>query len=926
MSKTISGDIKLGVSLETKSIKQSLQSIRKTVYEAFGGADAKGLEKQIKDTNRAIKQQEKNIEKVKQKLDELNSTDGTPKSITEMSKELQSLEKELKKTDAEFEKLSSEQTALASRKVDGLSMEQSLDSEQYARFQELDKMIIQNGQHTAELQDRISKLKAKISKLKANPNLTEEGKKYNAELKKATVELENQKRKLAELENQQSRTSDSSVRLGKSVSQFNKRLFSLTQSALIFSVVTKALTTLRQAFGKALMSNKQFANSVAQIKANLLTAFMPIYQIVLPALQALMNILAKVTAYIAQFISLITGKSVDASKKAANALYKQAAASGAAGGAAKDAAKETEKSTLAFDELNTISSGADTNTSSGGGGGGEAIKDLETSLGDGGELPPFLADLALTIKDVFFTWGDDMTAESITEKIITLAFSATGGILGFMVGGTKGAKIGIFLGAALSLLVNSVIFDHDGKLEATEIVKLIATLLNGICGAVIGFTLGGPVGAVIGLTISTGLGLLISEFMLDYGEKLTQVDILQLVVAGLTAIAGGILGFIVGGPAGMAIGIMAGAYLGLVLGDVTGDKDGNITKDTIWQLIKNLIAPLAGGVVGAVFGGPAGAAVGFVVGCILNLVFKQLEAEQWFTKEKWSTLWDDVRQWFSDGWKSITDWWSKTGICIWYKESVKPWFTKEKWVTLWNDVKQWFSDGWKSISDWWNDSAISQWFKSDGAIGKWFTWEAWQQLWADLCTWFGDGFGNIKTWMDENTFSKWFASDGVIGQWFTWDKWKTLFTKLKTAFNMGFKDAANAGIDMIERMVNRMIDLLNCIKFTVPDWVPGLGGKSWGINLDHIDLPHLAQGAVIPANREFLAVLGDQKRGTNIEAPADLIKQMVNEALEERGYSDNQTININFTGNLAQLARVLKPQLDKEATRKGVKLVKGGAY
>ena len=817
VSKTISGDIKLGVSLETKSIKQSLQSIRKTVYEAFGGADAKGLEKQIKDTNRAIKQQEKNIEKVKQKLDELNSTDGTPKSITEMSKELQSFEKELKKTDAEFEKLSSEQTALASRKVDGLSMEQSLDSEQYARFQELDKMIIQNGQHTAELQDRISKLKAKISKLKANPNLTEEGKKYNAELKKATVELENQKRKLAELENQQSRTSDSSVRLGKSVSQFNKRLFSLTQSALIFSVVTKALTTLRQAFGKALMSNKQFANSVAQIKANLLTAFMPIYQIVLPALQALMNILAKVTAYIAQFISLITGKSVDASKKAANALYKQAAASGAAGGAAKDAAKETEKSTLAFDELNTISSGADTDTSSGGGG-GEAIKDLETSIGDGGELPPFLSDLALTIKDVFFTWGEDMTAESITEKIITLAFSATGGILGFMVGGTKGAKIGIFLGAALSLLVNSVIFDHDGKLSASEILNLLSTLITAACGGIIGFKIGGAVGGV------------------------------------------------------------------------------------------------------------AGAAIGLVIGCLLTLAFKQLEADQWFTKEKWVTLWNDVKQWFSDGWKSISDWWSKTGICIWYKESVKPWFTKEKWVTLWNDVKQWFSDGWKSISDWWNDSAISQWFKSDGAIGKWFTWEAWQQLWAELCTWFSYGFGNIKTWVDENTFSKWFASDGVIGQWFTWGKWKTLFTKLKTAFNMGFKDAANAGIDMIERMVNRMIDLLNCIKYTAPDWVPGIGGKSWGINLDHVDLPHLAQGAVIPANREFLAVLGDQKHGTNIESPADLIKQMVNEALEERGYSDNQTININFTGNLAQLARVLKPQLDKEATRKGVKLVKGGAY
>ena len=46
-------------------------------------------------------------------------------------------------------------------------------------------------------------------------------------------------------------------------------------------------------------------------------------------------------------------------------------------------------------------------------------------------------------------------------------------------------------------------------------------------------------------------------------------------------------------------------------------------------------------------------------------------------------------------------------------------------------------------------------------------------------------------------------------------------------------------------------------------------------------LPHLAQGAVIPPNREFLAVLGDQKHGTNIEAPLDTIKQAVAEVLAQ---------------------------------------------
>lgn len=48
-----------------------------------------------------------------------------------------------------------------------------------------------------------------------------------------------------------------------------------------------------------------------------------------------------------------------------------------------------------------------------------------------------------------------------------------------------------------------------------------------------------------------------------------------------------------------------------------------------------------------------------------------------------------------------------------------------------------------------------------------------------------------------------------------------------------------------------------------------------------IDVPALARGAVLPANRAFLAVVGDQKRGTNIEAPAELIKQMAIQAIQE---------------------------------------------
>ena len=76
--------------------------------------------------------------------------------------------------------------------------------------------------------------------------------------------------------------------------------------------------------------------------------------------------------------------------------------------------------------------------------------------------------------------------------------------------------------------------------------------------------------------------------------------------------------------------------------------------------------------------------------------------------------------------------------------------------------------------------------------------------------------------------------------------------------------------------INGLVDGLNHIK--VPDWVPGIGGK--GINLSHANytrIPYLAQGAVIPAGNPFLAVLGDQTKGNNLEMPENLLRKIVSE-------------------------------------------------
>lgn len=96
----------------------------------------------------------------------------------------------------------------------------------------------------------------------------------------------------------------------------------------------------------------------------------------------------------------------------------------------------------------------------------------------------------------------------------------------------------------------------------------------------------------------------------------------------------------------------------------------------------------------------------------------------------------------------------------------------------------------------------------------------------------------------------------------------------------------NGVMDGIAGAVNLVIRGINSLSFTVPGWVPGVGGKSIGFDIPELvapNIPYLATGAVIPPNAPFMAVLGDQRNGTNIEAPLDTIKQAVAEVVGSGG-------------------------------------------
>lgn len=128
--------------------------------------------------------------------------------------------------------------------------------------------------------------------------------------------------------------------------------------------------------------------------------------------------------------------------------------------------------------------------------------------------------------------------------------------------------------------------------------------------------------------------------------------------------------------------------------------------------------------------------------------------------------------------------------------------------------------------------------------------------------------------------------------------WDALVDIAKTPINL-IIGLINGLTGAVEDAMNWIIDGINELSFTTPDWLPGdLGGQTFGFDLSQIDIPEipkLARGAVIPPNSEFLAVLGDQKRGTNIEAPLDTITQAVLQALVSYGGAGgNQKISVTI--------------------------------
>ena len=214
----------------------------------------------------------------------------------------------------------------------------------------------------------LDRLIARQDKLATSYSYVEErGKGLDSALSKISTDLGNESAKVNNLGNsfKKLRSGLSSAR--QSISNFNRGLSSMNSSSravsrtndglnrlrftlrmlasqiVVFTLMYQGIMMMAKGFGMALKTNTEFSRSLNNIKVNMMTAFYPIYSVALPAINALMHALEKVTGWIAQFTSALTGMSLSASRSGANGLYSQIKAMNDTGSASKKASDSVKK-------------------------------------------------------------------------------------------------------------------------------------------------------------------------------------------------------------------------------------------------------------------------------------------------------------------------------------------------------------------------------------------------------------------------------------------------------------------------------------------------------------------------------------------------------------------------------------------------------
>lgn len=725
----------------------------------------------------------------------------------------------------------------------------------------------------------------------------------------------------------------------KNLAKFRNRLMSIVSGALVFNLISAGLRKTTEWMGSAALSSATLRAALGNLQGAASTAAAPLLQAILPALTAIANAAATAFYYIAQLVSFLTGKSIGASQGAAKAMGKYAKAAKSAGSAADGALAK-------FDELDVL----DKNS---GGGAGAITPNYDFNTDN-----PFLDEILQAIKDGDWYGVGQLIGEKLRDSLNAIpwpdiqdkarawATNIANCINGFIevpglweaIGHTVAQGLNtalIFadtlmqgihwdsLGAGLARGITTAVAELDwpllGRVLTDGMRAAILTLYSFVQTYTGWADLGNSIAACINSAIANipwmeaGLGL--SGFVVGLLHTLIATvqgtdwtalgqNIVSMVSAidwvGLFSAMGtlaidvlqainGILDQVDWGAVGQKImecieavdwaGILSQLgeiinnnwpLLLAILGAALLPQISTFILSTVLGTVLNALAVFIASVVASIGLWPLllVAAVSVILAAIIETLRKHG---------------DDIRAGVDKFGETIADIIRSAGEKI-----------KEIWDALWLVVKLIGMQLWEDITQGWND------------------------FWTNIGTALDSAAADIQQgWNDAWTAVSDFVSD----------IWEGITDTIETAIN-GIIGLVNSMISAIVDGVNGVIGVLNGFGFDVPEWAQDkLGVKRVGFNIDPItapQIPYLAQGAVIPANHEFLAVLGDQTNGTNIEAPLATIQQALAEVME--AYTGQQDITIRFAGDLAQLARVLKPYIDKEENRRGAKLVTGGVY
>jgi hypothetical protein len=425
--------------------------------------------------------------------------------------------------------------------------------------------------------------------------------------------------------------------------KFTKRIAGLAKRVFIFTMITKALRTMRKMLLSTIGADKQMSTSLAQIRGNLISAFAPIYNYILPAIRTLLAWLAKLTAVVSVFINSLFGKTASQADATAKALYNQASATEAAG----DAAEKAKKQLSGLDEMNRWES----NDSSGGGGGGSsgiAPKfDLSDQVDTGKigkiaavvrELSPYVAAVAAG----FAAWKIGKKFLGNLSKAKQLALAVAGAVL-------------MAINVA-DMLKNGINFDN-----LTGYIIGAAAAVTGL-GLAFG-VLGGAITAIVaGLVL---LGVAIRDVIKNgfNNKNLTAITVALLTIGG-------------------AIAIITGAWIPLLIAAIAAVVVWIVAK---WTSIKEWISKTISSIDAAFEQHLANVEAG--AAAVVDWVI-----------EKWTA----VKDWFRGLWEKV----SSGAVAAWDGiksafKSVPEWF-QSKFRDAWQKVKDVFSTGgriWSGIKE-----------------------------------------------------------------------------------------------------------------------------------------------------------------------------------------------------------------------------------